>query len=197
MRIQPAGTERGFYEGIKTGLQEALIHAKADKNLSAKTDIHKILFLDIDGVLNHCGCTHGLPWCPTIRGVVPRLVNRLNHILEATSANVVLSSDWRLPKNVRLKRYLFRCGIRDFDKLYLGDTPELPPVKISQKAHRGDEIAKWIVDHGFVGRYAIVDDNQLLHPSEILNNFFQTNDARGLTDEIAEMIIQHLNTPTG
>jgi HAD domain in Swiss Army Knife RNA repair proteins len=52
----------------------------------------KIIFLDIDGVLN-CKGTPNPRKFPYI--VDPKLLNRLQRLLERTGAEVVLSSTWR------------------------------------------------------------------------------------------------------
>jgi hypothetical protein len=53
----------------------------------------KVVFLDIDGVLN-CTKTKNPRKFPYV--VDPKLLARLNRLLERTAAKVVLSSSWRL-----------------------------------------------------------------------------------------------------
>ncbi len=59
----------------------------------------KIIFLDIDGVLNH------MYWLKKMKGVEgdkkffdPDCVRRLNTITDKTGAKIVLSSSWRIGK---------------------------------------------------------------------------------------------------
>ena len=59
----------------------------------------RIIFLDIDGVLNrtgyHPGQSVGLrSW------IEPELASRLSTVIDATSAAVVLSSDWRVGREL-------------------------------------------------------------------------------------------------
>ena len=57
---------------------------------------------------------------------------------------------------------------------------------------RGMEIQEWLDRHPEVTHYAIVDDNADMLPHQWL---FQTTFERGLTAEITEAIIAHLNAP--
>src|ERR1043166_3292493 len=51
----------------------------------------RVIFLDIDGVLNQCDWKEG-DECPAIH---PGCVKQLNKILEATRAKIVVISNWR------------------------------------------------------------------------------------------------------
>ena len=53
----------------------------------------KVIFLDIDGVLNHAGCTEKIDGCYFVEE--PLIMNLVN-LMDATGAKVVLSSTWRL-----------------------------------------------------------------------------------------------------
>lgn len=52
---------------------------------------NKIIFLDVDGVLNSHAALNGGVYC----GMDPKCVLALNYLLEKTEAKVVLSSAWR------------------------------------------------------------------------------------------------------
>ena len=166
----------------------------------------KVLFLDIDGVLNAhewdeevlCGQIH----CDK--------VDRLNRVLRATGAKVVLSSAWRYilhrgECNLIGLEWLFRShgilagrlvGVTRPDTMerpvYSGDPGTLPQVN-----ERGHQILEWIhLAPGMVGvpvkQYAVVDDLDLgitdaRHPCVI------TDGKTGLTDADADRLIQLLN----
>lgn len=143
----------------------------------------KILFLDVDGVMNSeetfkRGST----------GIDPTLANHVKRIIEQTGCVVVLSSAWRgsednhsqIEKMIGTKLYDItgRCcaGIR------------------------GVEIHSWLQKNvkGFSSTYegdfriAILDDD-----SDMIlwqqPHFFKTSWKKGLTEEIAEKVISHLN----
>ena len=71
----------------------------------------KIIFLDIDGVCNCCDTKerfHGLI------GVDPILVARIKEIVDATGAEIVLSSTWRGAGEIEIKE---NWTVRLFPKL--------------------------------------------------------------------------------
>ena len=189
--IIPAGASSGLQSGVKAALSVADWHLLAAKNLERSHP--KVLFLDVDGVLNHARCKARLPHDPRFRGIMRKKVEILNRILEQTDAAIVLSSSWRKPNNEREKKFLLeKGGIHDIKRRYLGDTPILQPQHLSEvDAPREDEIAAWIKEHDFQGRFAIVDDLPDMGP--LTKHFFRTSDVTGLTDEVADRMIARLN----
>lgn len=141
----------------------------------------KIIFLDIDGVLNTATTLQR-----SHRGVIgidPYLYLMLDRIIEATKAKIVLSSSWRHSEAGREE--LKKAGI-DF----IGYTPSCCT------GIRGAEIYEWIsrnipLEERASLRYAILDDesDMLLWQKD---NFFQTSFKTGLTEEIANKVIKHL-----
>jgi hypothetical protein len=124
------------------------------------------VFLDIDGVLNTPD--DYARWCnakPSTFGpddqaellFNPQLVARLNRITEAASAQIVVSSSWRLyysgcgnPEFSDLYKLLRRVGVRGY---IFGPTPlEFP--------ERWSAIEKWVSHNGLShDRIAILDDD--------------------------------------
>lgn len=143
--------------------------------------MRKIIFLDVDGVLNKLGSVeHGRTGVdPKIGfiGTEPELVSRLNTIVARTGAHVVLSSAWR--KSKRLRKRLIEVGIK-----FVDITPSLGGI-------RGDEIKKWLEGHPKVKRYAILDDDTDML-EEQMGNFFHVQNAVGLTEETAQLVVKHL-----
>ena len=142
----------------------------------------KILFLDVDGVLN-CRTTPVTDGWP----LDPHKVLLLHRILEKTGAQVVLSSSWRHSDE----------GIDVVNRA-------LAPFKILDHTHRldtstrGNEIGRWIFANSLscrmdnnVEQYAILDDDSDML-QEQLPNFFKTTWEQGLTEEIAEAVTKHL-----
>lgn len=137
----------------------------------------KILFLDVDGVLNSYK-TGGM------YALKRNCLRRLQKIVEETGCEIVLSSTWRKDEYAlrRLKRVLAYRGIKIKDT-----TP------IFQKGFRGLEIQAWLVSNpspdGY--KFAIVDDDSDMLDHQ-LPHFFQTDPEYGLTDTITYRIINHL-----
>lgn len=136
----------------------------------------KIIFLDIDGVLN----THksiGRFGFDFIDHILVALVAR---IIEETQAKIVLSSTWRIDEKDRttVSNALIEYGLEIHD---------LTPVMYQEQ--RRVEIRAWL-DQNHVERFAILDDDP---GAEIEGSFFKTDENLGLTVKIAEEVIRHLN----
>jgi Swiss Army Knife RNA repair-like protein len=158
-----------------------------DQQLSStRTELHalvacssrmKVIFLDIDGVLN-CKKTRNPRKFPYV--VDPKLLRRFKGLLERTGAKVVLSSTWRYdPAGLFSARH---AGIPFMDV-----TPDMP------KRPRRDEVLAWLKQHPRVKRYAIIDDED-----DELDELplFQPPAATGLTPGIVTGVANYLNGKT-
>ena len=177
----------------------------------------KIIFLDIDGVLNTP--LHSLadmkkfpdfkPMDERCYGLNSDLIKNLKYILDETGAKIVVSSSWRhfhdyspYNKGVDWRDVLAeRCGYNPKD-LFLGDTPSLVTRKmddegISEYTLRGREIKAWIDENkDSLGRfrYAILDDEVCDIVTVIKKcHVFKTDSSCGLTKEVADKVISFLN----
>lgn len=135
----------------------------------------RVLFLDIDGVLNHAAIVENSSE-PLDRDCVARL----NAILEASGAAVVISSTWRIHLSPRqidatLRRYGFTGCI-------IGATPVIPA------AERGEEIKTWLQVKGEgVTRFVILDDRDDM--GDLRPHLVRTTWEEGLRDSDAERAI--------
>lgn len=138
----------------------------------------KIVFLDIDGVLN---CASTQEQFNDVVGIEPRKVALVARIIQRTGARVVLSSSWRIDQDWRTALHLAGMDISN-----IIDTT-------GRNLHdRSAEITEWIARHSDVDTYVILDD-ELIHPTD---NLLQTIHEDGLTEDIAERAIQKLNVST-
>lgn len=141
----------------------------------------KILFLDIDGVVN---CVTTAQRYRGFIGIDPYMAILVDRIIQSTGCKVVLSSTWRLTEDGRDE---VRRQVCDF----IDCTPDM------QKGHnygftkRGYEIEAWLKNHPEVKKYAILDDNTDMLPDQ---PFFKTSWTVGLTQEIANEVINYLNS---
>jgi hypothetical protein len=155
----------------------------------------KILFLDCDGVLN---CAASWPHnSPTNTPLDPDKVARLNRVVQATGAIIVISSTWRhLNSGLPLVGVVLAEGEDCRDILRRGGVTGVFHTdwktgygKMSGK--RGHEIEDWLEDHPEITTYAIVDDNRdmLTWQEKFL---VQTTFDRGLQDSHVEALIKIL-----
>lgn len=136
----------------------------------------KIIFLDIDGVLNH----KNSPLCGAVFGIDYTLLPLLKNILDQTGAKIVLSSSWRLSihPRLRVKDALASIGAEFIDcTKYLGGP-------------RANEIQEWLNRHPEVTDFIILDDDI---DAEIVGHFFQTSMNYGLTEKHVKGIIRYFN----
>lgn len=134
----------------------------------------KVVFLDIDGVLNSEEYALSLGKGGML-GINPEAVKILDRILEATGAKLVISSSWRGSSDLL-------ADIRSNVGEYIGITPRLSGI-------RGSEVKAWLDDNP-VDRYAILDDDSDFYKYQPL---FKTTWKKGLTNEIADKVIEYLN----
>jgi hypothetical protein len=152
----------------------------------------KVIFLDIDGVLNndHDDIVHNTEgfYCPV-------LVDRLNKIIHATRAKIVVSSTWRLSRRVsQLQDTLSTMGVIGE---VIGRTDDIE----GRWALRGNAIFKYILDNteqlgverwwDFKSYVILDDDNDML--LDQVGHFVRTDGLLGLTEKNVQQAIEILN----
>ena len=151
----------------------------------------KVIFLDIDGVLNCrttktsvCGCM----------GIDERLLRNLWRIVGKTNAEIVLISTWRerwfrndYEKHFQdefadhLDAALARYDLRIFDKTS------------DNGCDRGQGILNWCVER-YVESFVVLDDQPFDYDRpELRDHIVKTDPDRGLTSEQADKAIRLLN----
>lgn len=164
----------------------------------------KVLFLDVDGVLN---CTYtfqrrnaayeGQSKSPLTEDDLiwpmghldEQIIPLLNPIVERTDCKIVVSSSWRLHSRfTELGSWLKIKGFK-YPEVIIDKTSCMPMMDNC----RGEEIKEWLRKHPEVQQYVIIDDDGEdiipVHP----NNYIFTNGNEGLTNEKVEAVISILN----
>lgn len=141
----------------------------------------RVLFLDIDGVLNSGEYFRkaGLDRDTFPDGHLElEKIERINLFCELTGYKIVLSSTWREFGKDECNEILKRNGLT-FDLYDI--TPDLTEKKgkIWTAKTRGDEIQAWIDKHK-PDEYIIIDDDSDIHQKD---RFIQTNSEHGFTNE--------------
>lgn len=152
----------------------------------------KIIFLDVDGVLN---CRNTTEICMGFTGIEDRLVKQLQKIVKATGAKIVLVSSWRYSWEQSDKENQDELGTyldRKLSKqgLYILDKTD-PHCLFA----RGRGIHEWL-NGRYVESFVILDDEA--HDYEevkLKERWIQTYDVDdgGITDEDAARAIDLLN----
>lgn len=141
----------------------------------------KVLFLDIDGVCNSRRFANegNSLWNNTD----PEAVKLIRRIIKETDCRVVLSSTWRMYPDSRK-------AVREQVCHYIDCTKDMQDGAKWGIVERGLEVQEWLDRHPEVIQYAIVDDNSDFLPKQWL---FRTTFDQGITEDIAQAIIDHLN----
>ena len=149
----------------------------------------RIIFLDIDGVLNN------QLWFVKTKGkrnpddLDPESIKYLNNLIKETGAIVVVSSVWRLNRTIdELQEVLDKNG---FVGTVIGRTLDMRWGKDSDCILRGNEILQWIKSHiEYTGQeywnyrdYVILDDDtDMLYWQK--DNFIWVDPYCGLTPNL-------------
>lgn len=176
------------------------------------TFVHKIIFLDVDGVINHCD------WYDWIHdhkeflkagghdSIDPKAVDKIIQICIETNAYIVMSSSWRYWSLGHTKKKL--AHIRDLrpilDRL-VGVTPR------TDKRNRGEEIKYFLnacrknnfftVDGDMLSedrfkidrepKYVILDDDTDMLPEQ-MDKFIHVDDRHGISDVDVDKAVEIL-----
>lgn len=152
-------------------------------------NLDKIIFLDIDGVLNvYCqgrdkyGCLFH-----------KHFEDNLKYIIMKTNAKIIISSSWRTAGLEKMRSMWH-------DRKLPGEIIDITPYDESR--HRGKEIQMWLNNHSIL-KYVIIDDDTDILESQ-LSNFVKTSNnldhidcvdiGYGLTYECAKKAVKILNS---
>lgn len=157
----------------------------------------KVIFLDIDGVLNiYCpgrdeyGCLFH-----------EHFVDNLRWIIEQTKAKIVVSSSWRLSGKTSI---LEMWKYRNLPGEVIDITPNLTYGSgKNSSTPRGKEIQHWLNEHPEVTNYVILDDDSDMLSTQ-MENFVKTSGnlhhidfvdggGYGLTKECSQEAVKILN----
>ncbi len=173
--------------------------------------MNKIIFLDIDGVLNteyYQGMLQhkGEPWQDEHGALFdPNAVACLKRIIDATGADIVIESSW---KYIGLDALKELWSIRKLPGRVIDITPssindkylfELNPDKSEFKRNqsKGMEIASWLIENDKKdAKYVIIDDEYVIMDFQ-LPFFILTNPYEGITNTQTDRAIFILNESMG
>ena len=152
----------------------------------------KVIFLDIDGVLN---CQSSKSSCHGMVGIDNDKVKRLKEIVKSTGAKIVLISTWKTDWQKLLKEQ------QGYMADYLDRKLKRQRLAIMDKtddyiAMRGEGIDQWLKGRN-VESFAILDDEEFDYAKTgIIDRLIKTefyNDNGGLQEEHIQIAINKLN----
>jgi len=135
----------------------------------------KVIFLDVDGVLNSlktCIANGGYPFELTEYAAFDQnAIKLLQRFCDSSGVQVVMSSAWRMYNSVEDFREHLGLPVIDLTPMNL----------MGQYRFRGYEIEEWLETHKDLGitHYCILDDNSDMTPDQIENHFVQTDENEG------------------
>ncbi len=165
----------------------------------------KVIFLDIDGVLNHqLFYEKRIPEAKKElrkqvkneeidrqeyhrRQIDSSSVVFLNDIIEATGAKVVLSSSWRLGNSKEyMQTLLADCG-------FTGELIDRTP-RLEGSMQRGPEIEAWLAESGIaVSAYVILDDDSDMTDYQLKHHYIHVDRYCGLSPTVSYKATRILN----
>lgn len=141
----------------------------------------KVLFLDIDGVLNSEDWVERTKKSGEITVSLTRDLDRdavsvLNSIITQSGAKVVISSSWRVFHDLwEMKSILQRHG-------FVGEVIDMTPRRAPNPPYRrGNEIQAWLDQHPEVKSFVIIDDDADME--HLLDKLVRTDWMYGLREE--------------
>ena len=173
--------------------------------------VQKILFLDIDGVLNYMPDRESLQILKNnlgnekfqheIYGFSERLVKYLKMIIDATNCKIVFSTSWRYFKDHHIEGSDWRKALADLlnvdQSIFIGNTPDISSGWDGNfSRRRGSEIKMWLECNTEPGKYkfCIIDD-EVVDIISVLpkKNVIHTDMRVGLTQDNVDEAIRILN----
>ena len=172
----------------------------------------KILFLDIDGVLNYMPDRESLEilknnlgyekFMHEIYGFSEKLVKYLKMIITATNCKIVFSTSWRYFKDHHIEGSDWRKTLADLlnvdQSIFIGNTPDISSGWDSGafSRRRGSEIKMWLECNVEPGKYKIcVIDDEVCDIIPVISKKYvvHTDMKVGLTLDDVKKVIAILN----
>lgn len=161
----------------------------------------KVIFLDVDGVLNSEDDLmihrekNGITGCIMYAEVEDRPLKLLKEIVDKTYAKIVVSSSWRIGCERSGRESIFGKGLyeklerrlKDYGMNIYDITPSL-----GTDTQRGDEIREWLSKNE-TENFIILDDDSDMREYVNMENFIHTTYKHGLTEGLRDKAIQVLN----
>ena len=152
--------------------------------------MNKLIFLDIDGVLNYNSWYYNSRNIEKEKDLDLFCIERINILTKLTKAYIVISSDWRYDMN-QCKYRLENAGLNG---IIIGHTPINLFNKSEKDKSRGREIETFLQENSsYFTNYVIIDDRTDFKKDQLLNHYVNVDQLKGFTDEDLKKTIYILN----
>lgn len=133
----------------------------------------------------------------------PKCIFQLGRIIEATDAQIIISSSWKIPFEGETDEMVLNSlkemwETRQYPGRIDGAIPNLTFQEILDMhcdddfvCHKGFEIEQWLRQHPKCTSYVIIDDEEIVLPKH-KSHFIQTDRMVGLQEEDADRAIEIL-----
>ncbi|MCO6050814.1 HAD domain-containing protein [Mesorhizobium sp. RP14(2022)] len=151
----------------------------------------RVLFLDVDGVLNHDGVFGDWRFGPL--PLDHTRIALVHEVVKATGCKIVLSSAWRGMPDLERKLaadFMWEVFV-DLGKDRINCRHE-DGSTIRSHDSRGHQIEEWLSRHPEIEAYAIVDDDCDMLPEQ-RHNFVRVPDGKGLKPKHRDKLIEILS----
>lgn len=140
-----------------------------------------VLFVDIDGVLI---TRQSMRRFKSARVFDPNCVRNFNFIIKNINPDIVVSSTWRIKRDIPELIALFRKFGAEGN--IIGKTPHIS----YDRGQRGLEIHRWLTEAKYSGDFVVIDD-EVSDMGDLLPKVVQTNMDGGLCFRHVALIFEH------
>lgn len=160
----------------------------------------KVIFLDVDGVLNTgrfrkiLKKREGLSYEDSQFFFDPIAMKNLSSLVKENNAKIVISSTWRYDKNNPKDMYwkMLIGNLREFglEDYVIDITPDLRE-KYNTISCRGYEIKEWLNNNKNIESFVIIDDDDNMYP--LMDKLAYCDEFYGLNNEVKLIANKILN----
>jgi hypothetical protein len=157
----------------------------------------KIIFLDVDGVLN---CSSTKEQLDAFIFVEDKKIELLKQLVECTGAKIVLSSTWRhgwsdLEHGLETRDAQHFIALREKLREYEIELFDYTPITNGAMDRRGEEIRLWMEKHpeGTIEAMVVLDDLNGVYIRPYAKYLVRTSFAKGLEPKHVELAVKVLN----
>ena len=157
----------------------------------------KLIFLDVDGVLN---CSSTKARLDTFIFVEEKKIELLKQLVDRTDAKIVLSSTWRhgwadLENGLDSRDARHFIALRDKLREYEIELFDYTAITNGAMDRRGEEIGLWLEKHSeiMIDGMVILDDLNGMYVRPYAKHLVRTSFMKGLEEKHVELAMKILN----